>query len=252
MTLEVQDIWKSFGGVEAIAGLSVRATKGSVHGVIGPNGAGKTTLLSLIAGATKPDRGVITWGGRSVTSTRLPSQLGIGRTFQEVSPLGKMTVLDNVLVGLHSRGSVGVLRSLLRTSRMRTEEQHLRRQAEELLAAVELSQRSDLPANELSFGELRLLEVVRMLAAEPTLVLLDEPAAGLNEIDGAKLLGLIRQMKEDGRCVLLVEHDMRIVFQACDMITVMNSGTCIASGTPEAIRSDAAVQEAYLSVGDGK
>lgn len=246
--LEVSDVWKSFGGVQAVADLSFQAHEGSVHGLIGPNGAGKTTVLGLIAGEIEPDRGVIKWADRPVGRRISPTKIGIGRTFQEPSPLGNMTVLENVLVGLHTRGQAGYLRSLIRSPSMREEEKALYARAVELLSIVGLSDRLGHRADELSFGELRLLEVVRMLATEPELILLDEPAAGLNRLESERLTELLNQLRDDGRCILLIEHDMKVVFRVCDVITVINSGRWIAAGSPSDIQDNPAVQEAYLSV----
>jgi branched-chain amino acid transport system ATP-binding protein len=246
--LAVTRISKQFSGVKAVDDASFTVRPGEVHGLVGPNGAGKSTALGILSGFIAPDAGSITYRDRELIGT-VPDRLvraGIARTFQEPSPVPGLTVLENVLTGLHIQGRAGTLQAAVRSPALRKEEKRLRQEALELLASVGLADRADADAADLSFGELRYLEVIRCLGTGATMLLLDEPAAGMGKTETERLSALIDEVRQAGRGVLLVDHDMGFIFSLCDSITVMNAGQVIADGTPHEIENSAAVREAYL------
>jgi branched-chain amino acid transport system ATP-binding protein len=246
--LAVSAISKQFSGVQAVADASFTVKPGEVHGLVGPNGAGKSTALGILSGFIPPDSGSITYRGRELTGAA-PDTLvraGIARTFQEPSPIPGLTVLENVLTGLHVQGHAGTLRAAVRSPGLRAEEKQLKAQALSLLGSVGLAERASADAAGLSFGELRYLEVIRCLGTGATMLLLDEPAAGMGKAETERLTALIDEVRDTGRGVLLVDHDMGFIFALCDSITVMNAGRVIADGTPREIESSKAVREAYL------
>jgi branched-chain amino acid transport system ATP-binding protein len=250
--LTVTGISKQYSGVRAVADVSFTVRPGEVHGLVGPNGAGKSTALGILSGFIPPDAGVVSYRGHELTGAA-PDKLvraGIARTFQEPSPVAGLTVLENVLTGLHIQGRAGTLRAAVRSPRLRREEKQLERTAFGLLDSVGLADRAGADATDLSFGELRYLEVVRCLGTGATMLLLDEPAAGMGATETRRLATLIDQVRQDGRGVLLVDHDMGFIFSLCDAITVMNAGRVIADGTPREIEASAAVREAYLGGGE--
>jgi branched-chain amino acid transport system ATP-binding protein len=250
--LVVSGISKQYSGVRAVSDVSFTVRPGEVHGLVGPNGAGKSTVLGILSGFIAPDAGTVSYRGRELTGMP-PDKLvraGIARTFQEPSPVAGLTVLENVLTGLHIQGSAGTLRAVVRSPRLRREEKALERSARGLLASVGLADRAGADAVDLSFGELRYLEVVRCLGTGATMLLLDEPAAGMGATETKRLATLIDQVRAGGRGVLLVDHDMGFIFSLCDAITVMNAGRVIADGTPREIEASAAVREAYLGGGE--
>ena len=246
--LVVSGISKQFSGVKAVDDASFTVRPGEVHGLVGPNGAGKSTALGIVSGFITPDAGSITYRDRELTGM-VPDRLvraGIARTFQEPSPIAGLTVLENVLTGLHIQGRAGTLQAAVRSPGLRKEEKRLRHDALELLASVGLADRADADAGDLSFGELRYLEVIRCLGTGATMLLLDEPAAGMGKTETQRLSALIDEVRKAGRGVLLVDHDMGFIFSLCDAITVMNAGRVIADGTPREIEDSPAVREAYL------
>jgi len=250
--LVVSGISKQYSGVRAVSDVSFTVRPGEVHGLVGPNGAGKSTVLGILSGFIAPDAGTVSYRGRELTGMP-PDKLvraGIARTFQEPSPVAGLTVLENVLTGLHIQGSAGTLRAVVRSPRLRREEKALERSARGLLASVGLADRAGADAVDLSFGELRYLEVVRCLGTGATMLLLDEPAAGMGATETKRLATLIDQVRAGGRGVLLVDHYMGFIFSLCDAITVMNAGRVIADGTPREIEASAAVREAYLGGGE--
>jgi branched-chain amino acid transport system ATP-binding protein len=237
-----------FGGVVALSGVGFHVRRDSLQAIIGPNGAGKTSLFNVITGIYRMDAGVIHLDGHRISG--LPphavARRGIVRTFQNLEIFTNMTVLENVLTGGHLLAKYGPADFFFRTGRFLREERELAERAEEALGFVGLSAQRDLPAGQLPFGSLRLLEVARALAAQPRIVLLDEPAAGLNMKETASLGALIRRIVERGITVVMVEHDMDLVMRISDRILVLNYGEVIASGTPAEIQKDPAVISAYL------
>ena len=252
--LSVMGLARRFGGVLAVDGVDLAITPGEVHGLIGPNGAGKTTVLNLVSGHLLPTGGRILFDGRDMT--RAPSErrarAGIRRTFQNLKLFRDMTALENVMVGLHASTEVEVLGALLRLPGQRAEESRIRDEAREALAFVGLQTSEGVLAGSLPYGHQRLLEIARAVVARPRLLLLDEPAAGLNGAEGVSLVQLVRRIKTLGITIMMVEHHMEVVMPTCDRITVLNYGRQLATGTPAAIRSDPAVVRAYLGQGSGR
>lgn len=248
MVLEIKNICKNFGGVNALTDVSIKINEGEIYGLIGPNGAGKTTMFNIITSMFPPTSGEISFLGKTITgikSHKITNQ-GICRTFQNIRLFSQMTTLENVLVGAHSRSKAGVLGGVFRPKSQRQEEQKLYDKAVELLDLVGLSEFHDVISENLSYGQQRRLEIARALASDPKLLLLDEPAAGMNETETASLFDLIKKVQAMGITVLLIEHDMPLVMKLCDRITVLNFGKLLAEGTPEEIQNNPAVIEAYL------
>jgi len=246
--LEVRDITKRFGGVTAISSASLTVPMGRVHGLIGPNGAGKSTMIGVISGFIKGFSGAIHFGGRDL-STADPAtiaRLGISRTFQQATPIAGLTVLENVMVGMHVHHRANLASVLLRTPFMRREAREMRSAAERVLNDFGLAGDAEADATGLPFGKLRFLELARAAVMRPRMLLLDEPAAGLNQVETERLAAIIRSLVREGIGLLLVDHDVPFVFGLSDQVTVMNFGSVIASGAPDAVYRDAAVREAYL------
>ncbi len=246
--LAADGLTRSFQGLVAVDGLSFQVAPHTIHALIGPNGAGKTTLFNLVSGLLPPSGGSLHFQGRDITGlgAHRRAALGMGRTFQNLRMFGGMTVLENVLTGRHARLPATWLATLLRLPAARAEERAAIARAEALLARVGLAGQAGRPAGELSYGEQRRLEIARALAGEPALLLLDEPAAGMNPTETAELAALLRQLAAERRTILLVEHDMGFVMGLCDRVTVLNFGRRIAEGTPAEVRADPAVVDAYL------
>lgn len=247
--LELKGVSRSFDGLKAVDNVSLSVAEGEIAGLIGPNGAGKTTLFNLITGLTSADSGTILFQGTAIE--RLPAHritaLGIARTFQNIRLFKDSTALENVMTARHCRTRTGSLAALFRTRTFRAEEEETRRIAFELLDFIGLSDVAFVPAGDLPYGQQRRLEIARALATNPRLVLLDEPAAGMNETESQQLMELIRRIRDElGKTVLLIEHDMNVVMNLCDRITVINFGRNLAYGRPEEVRSNPAVIEAYL------
>ncbi len=246
--LRVENLQKSFGGIRAIDSLNFGISQGQVKSVIGPNGAGKTTLFNLITGIYLPSEGILRFNGQVLNGLKpyRIARLGISRTFQNLQLFGNMTVLENVMVGRHSLTSAGLLSTGLRLSRMRREEKNIQEKALEELSFMGLETKAELEAVSLPLGEQKLLETARALATSPRLLLLDEPAAGLNIRETEKLSQTILKIRDRGITIILVEHDMSLVMEISDEILVLNYGSKIAEGPPREIQQNREVIAAYL------
>lgn len=250
--LVVEQLSKSFGGVHAIAELDLQIHEGAVHSIIGPNGAGKTSLINLLSGVYAPGAGSIKLDGQELAgrATFQFAQAGIGRTFQNLQVFFNMTALENVMTGRHLRQPCSLLASLLHTPKLRRAEAECRASARQLLQRVGLEAYEDDAADSMPYGALKRLEIARALAAEPRLLLLDEPAAGLNQTEAREIDGLIKRLSQSGTTVILVEHNMRLVMEVSDHVFVLDHGRKLAEGTPEQVSCNPQVIEAYLGAPD--
>jgi branched-chain amino acid transport system ATP-binding protein len=247
--LDVQDIGISFGGLKAVQNFSVQIPRGALYGLIGPNGAGKTTVFNLLTGVYRAMGGRMSLDSRSLVglAPHDVAQAGIARTFQNIRLFPGLNVLDNVRLAGQLRARHGLADTLLRTNCYRSEEHEIHRNALELLALFELQHRANEPADSLSYGHQRHLEIVRALAARPKVLLLDEPAAGLNPQEKRELADSIRQIRDRFEvAILLIDHDMGLVMDICEQITVLDHGEIIAHGAPKEIQNDRKVITAYL------
>ena len=246
--LEIREISKIFGGLKALDQVSLSVKAGEIFGLIGPNGAGKTTLFNLISGAMPATGGRIFFRGEEISS--LPDyricRLGIARTYQNIRLFGKMTVLENVLVGRHCRTHSGLWATFLGLPVERTENREGKKMAGQLLDFFRLAGKKDEKASALAYGEERRLEIARALATDPALLLLDEPSAGMNPQEVKELNQLILRIRESGKTVFLIEHNMKVIMDICDRIAVLDFGEKIAEGVPEEVRENQRVVEAYL------
>lgn len=249
MFFEIRNLTKRFGGVTAVDDVSLSLEKGEIIGLIGPNGAGKTTVFNLINGIYKPNSGKIIFDGKDITGfpTYRVAQIGIARTFQNIRLFSNLTVFENVKTASFSFAHYGTLASLLDFPRVRTEDASLRGRCEDLLELVGLYERRDEPAKNLPYGHQRKLEIARALAINPSILLLDEPAAGMNPQESLELTGFINSIRERfGLTIILIEHHMDVVMRLCPFIYVLNFGKVIAKGTPSDIQSNPEVITAYL------
>jgi branched-chain amino acid transport system ATP-binding protein len=248
--LATHGVTKAFGGLVAVEDVDFEIPRKSIVSIIGPNGAGKTTFFNMLTGLYRPTAGVITFDGRNITATR-PDRImkrGIARTFQNIRLFSTMSALENVLVGQHARMKAGLFRSIVRTPAIRREEREVREKGRETLEYVGLpSKIYDEMAINLSYGDQRRVEIARALASDPSLLLLDEPTAGMNPQESAELTKFMAKIRDDrGVTILLIEHDMKVVMGVSERITVLDHGEKIAEGAPEEVRANERVIEAYL------
>jgi branched-chain amino acid transport system ATP-binding protein len=247
--LDIEDLAIAFGGLKAVQGFTLRMPRGVLYGLIGPNGAGKTTVFNLLTGVYRPDAGSMTLDGGRLNGLK-PHQIayaGLSRTFQNIRLFGELTVLDNVRLGCHLRGRHSLHRTLLRTPKHFGQERAMTERARELLSLFDLADRETEQAKNLPYGDQRRLEIARALATEPKVLLLDEPAAGMNPQEKQELRALIQRIRSQfNLAILLIEHDMGVVMDICERITVLDYGKTIAVGTPAEIQNNEKVIEAYL------
>ena len=249
--LTVTGAGKRFGGLQALSDVGIDIKAGTIYGLIGPNGAGKTTFFNVITGMYTPDQGTFVLGGKAYNPTAVHevADKGIARTFQNIRLFGDMTALENVMVGRHIRTQAGVFGAIFKTKSQRLEEAAIEKRAQELLDYVGIGKFAQYQARTLSYGDQRRLEIARALATDPLLLALDEPAAGMNATEKVQLRGLLETIKKDGKTILIIEHDVKLVMGLCDEVTVLDYGKVIAQGVPAVVQKHPAVIEAYLGTG---
>ena len=247
--LKIDDLTVNYGALTALSNVSLEIGNGEIHGLIGPNGSGKTTLCNAITGFLRQKSGEVVFNGQKISSARAynMASLGISRTFQDLQVFSEMTGLENVMVGYHGKSRSGVIGGIFRPPRVVREDSEIRDRAYEALESVRLAHLANRPANRMSFGQQRMLELARALVSDPLLILLDEPAAGLSPVMYERLTEILGNLRSHGKTsILLIEHVIRLVMSISDRITVLDHGEKIAEGTPEVVRKDPNVIEAYL------
>lgn len=246
--LTVKDVTLRFGGLTAVNNVSLEIKEGTINGLIGPNGAGKTTFFNLISGVYKPDEGEIIFDGVKLNGKKCfeINRIGMSRTYQVINLFKKMTVVENVMVGLHPRLKSGYFAAVMGTKKQREEEREAREKALDWLDFVGLRDNADDMSGSLSYGKQRLLEIVRALAGNPKLLLLDEPAAGMNSTEKVELYDILRKIQKLGVTILMIEHDMKLMMGITDYIFVLNYGEKLAEGTPVQVQNNPDVIAAYL------
>ncbi len=253
--LDVKGLTCRFGGLLAVEEMELAVPRSQLAGLIGPNGAGKTTVFNLLTGRVKPASGSILFEGRPLIGLKANriNRLGLARTFQNIRLFSELTVMDNVLVGFHGGLKANFISAVLRLPSYRAEERRILARAEEILELMGLMEQAQERAGNLAYGQQRLLEIGRALATSPSLLLLDEPAAGMNPQETLALSALVRRLRDELKLtVLLIEHDMHFVMNLCEELTVLDHGKVIARGAPQAVQRDQAVIEAYLGVSPAK
>ena len=251
IVLSVKGVNKSFGGLKALSEVGLQVKKNTVYGLIGPNGAGKTTFFNVITGLYEPDSGEFILNGvhYQPTAVHEVAKAGIARTFQNIRLFGNMTALENVMVGRHVRTKGGVLGSIFNTNAVREEEMQIKERAQALLDYVGIGEYHDYTARNMAYGLQRRLEIARALATDPKLLALDEPAAGMNSTEKLDLTKLLKKISADGVTILIIEHDVKLIMELCDEMTVLDYGKILAQGKPEDVRKNKDVIEAYLGGG---
>lgn len=246
--LSIKGVNKSFGGLKALQNVSLEVKKDTIYGLIGPNGAGKTTFFNVITGLYEPDSGEFILNGTHYEPTEVHevAKAGIARTFQNIRLFGNMTALENVMIGRHVRTKGGVLGSIFGSKAVRQEEADIKARAMALLEYVGVGQYHDYLAKNMAYGLQRRLEIARALATEPKLLALDEPAAGMNSTEKLDLTKLLKKISNDGTTILIIEHDVKLIMELCDEMTVLNYGEILVQGKPEVVRNNEEFISAYL------